>query len=82
MKFRLSDHAVKRIQRRKIKPEWIAAALEYPARTENDHENTNLIHALLPIPEKGFQVLRVIYNETTEPVTIVTAYFDEKVKDL
>lgn len=82
MKFRLSDHAEKRIQRRKIKLEWIAAALEHPARTENDREDANLIHALLPIPEKSYQVLRVIYNETTEPVNIVTAYFDEKVNDL
>lgn len=82
MRFRLSDHAEKRIQRRKIKLEWIAAVLEHPARTENDHEDANLIHALLPIPEKGFQILRVIYNETTEPVTVVTAYFDEKVKHL
>ena len=53
--------------------------MEYPARTENDHEDANLIHALRPIPEKGFQVLRAIYKEKTEPVTIVTAYFDEKV---
>jgi len=82
MKFNLTSHAEKRIQRRKIKPEWVAAALEHPARTENDHDDANLIHALLPIPEKNFQVLRVIYNETTEPVNIVTAYFDEKVNDL
>ncbi|MHB9118848.1 MAG: DUF4258 domain-containing protein [Burkholderiales bacterium] len=82
MKFKLTDHAEKRIQQRKIKPEWIEAALEHPARTENDIEDANLVHALLPIPEKGFQVLRVIYNETIEPVNIVTVYFDERVNDL
>ncbi len=82
MQFRLSGHAEKRIQRRKIKLEWVAAALEHPARIENDNDDPNLVHALLPIPEKGFLVLRVIYNETNEPLTIVTAYFDEKVNDL
>lgn len=82
MKFKLTSHAEKRILRRKIKLEWITAALEHPARTENDTEDANLVHALLPIPEKGFQVLRVIYNETTEPVDIITIYFDEKVNDL
>ncbi len=82
MKFKLTDHAEKRIQQRKIKPEWIEVALEHPARTENEIEDANLVHALLPIPEKGFQVLRVIYNETTEPVSIVTVYFDERVNDL
>ena len=82
MKFKLTSHAEKRILRRKIKLEWIAAAMKHPARTENDIEDASLVHALLPIPEKGFQVLRVIYNETTEPVDIITAYFDEKVSDL
>ena len=82
MKYVLTTHAEKRIQKRKIKPEWIAAALEHPARTENDDQDPNLAHALLPIPERGFQVLRVIYNETVDPTTIITAYFDETVKDL
>lgn len=82
MKFILTSHAEKRVLRRKIKPEWIAAALEHPARTENDVEDASLVHALLPIPERGFQVLRVIYNETVDPVNVVTVYFDEKVDDL
>lgn len=50
--------------------------------TENDLEDPDLVHALLAIPEKGFRVLRVIYNETKEPVMVVTAFFDEQVKDL
>jgi len=41
-----------------------------------------LLHALRPIAEHGFRVLRVIYNETVNPVAIVTAYFDDEVKDL
>jgi hypothetical protein len=40
------------------------------------------VHALRPIAERGFRVLRVIYNETDNPVAIVTAYFDDEVKDL
>jgi hypothetical protein len=36
----------------------------------------------LAIPERGFRVLRVIYNETVEPVRIVTIYFDDEVTDL
>ena len=55
--------------------------LTHPARTENDEVNPTMAHALRPIPEKGFQVLRVIYNETKDPVTVVTAYFDNEVKD-
>lgn len=76
MEFKLSDHARERIQQRKIKPEWIAVTIAHPDQTENDFEDRSLTHALKAIPEKGFRKLRVIYNETTEPVTIVTAYFE------
>ena len=76
MNYRLSDHAKKRLQQRKIKLEWMEAALANPDRIESDPEDATLIHALLDIPEKGFKRLRVIYNETKDPVTIVTAYFD------
>jgi hypothetical protein len=34
---------------------------------------------LLPIPDKSFQVLRVIYNETIQPIAVVTAYFENEV---
>jgi len=57
------------------------AALTHPARTENDFDDPTLVHALLAIPEKGFRVLRVIYNETVEPVRIVTVYFDDEVSE-
>ena len=52
------------------------AALEFPDVTEDDPDDGTLVHALKAIPDKGFRRLRVIYNETTEPVTIVTAYFE------
>lgn len=76
MEFRLSDHAEKRIRQRKIKPEWIKAAIENPDNIENDAEDRTLAHALKAIPERGFKILRVVYNETTEPVIIITAYFE------
>lgn len=82
MNFTLSVHARKRLTQRGIDTDWISRAIDNPARTENDELDPNLAHALLSIPERGFRVLRVIYNETTEPVVIVTAYFDEKVNDL
>lgn len=81
-KFTLSAHAVKRVKKRKIKIEWIEAALSHPARTENDSEDSMLVHALLAIPERGFNVLRVIYNETVNPVNVVTVFFDDEANDL
>lgn len=82
MKYLLTDHAKKRIAKRRISAEWIEDTLAYPARIESDLDDPSLVHALRPIAEYGFRVLRVIYNETVNPVAIVTAYFDDEVKDL
>jgi hypothetical protein len=81
MKYVLTEHAAKRLRRRRIRPEWIEMALSHPARTENDFDDPALAHALLTIPEKGFRMLRVIYNETVTPVRIVTVYFDDEASD-
>ena len=78
--FVLTDHAVRRLRQRKIAPEWISAALAMPLRIENDGDDPALVHALYRVPERNFRVLRVIYNETVDPVAIVTAFFDDEVK--
>jgi hypothetical protein len=83
MRYILTDHAQKRIIKRQISIKWIEDALALlPARIESDQYDPTLLHALLPIPERGFRVLRVIYNERVDPVAVVTAYFDDEVKDL
>ena len=82
MNYLLTDHAKKRIAKRQIRIEWVEETLIYPARMQSDRDDPSLVHVLRPIAERGFRVLRVIYNETNDPVTIVTAYFDDEVKDL
>lgn len=82
MNYVLTDHARKRCIKRNVRDEWILATLEHPARTESDAEDPTLVHALRAIPEKGFRVLRVIYNETVDPMTVVTVYFDDEASDL
>jgi hypothetical protein len=67
---------------RGIDPAWIASTLDHPARIENDGEDASLVHALWPVAERGFRVLRVIYNEAVDPVAVVTAFFDDEVTDL
>jgi hypothetical protein len=68
--------------KRKIRAEWIEAALTNPGHTENDDYDPELVHALRSIPERGFRILRVIYNEAFNPVVVITAYFDPEVTDL
>lgn len=82
MAYILTQHAKKRCLRRGIREEWIQAAIEHPARIESDSEDPSLIHALWPVPDRAFRVLRVIFNETVDPAAVVTAYFDDGVTDL
>jgi len=79
MDYTLTEHARKRCIKRKIQVNWIESALDHPSLIENDPEDSSLTHALWPVPERGFRLLRVIYNETTSPITIVTAYFESEV---
>lgn len=81
MDYILNDHARKRMLRRKIRAEWVAATSTDPGRIENDDFDPALAHALRPIPERGFRMLRVIYNETRDPVVVVAAYFDDEAHD-
>lgn len=82
MDYVLTDHARKRLLKRKIQLEWVTATLENPAMTVSDSDDAELAHALRSIPERGFRVLRVIYNEAVKPLRVVTAYFDDEVTDL
>ncbi len=82
MKFKLTDHARKRCLRRRIDERWIDAALNHPARLKSDPDDGTLMHALYPVPERAFRVLRVVYNESVAPVLVVTAFFDNEVTDL
>ena len=59
MEFTLTDHARKRCIRRGIKETWIREALESPAAMEEDSQDSDLVHVLWPVPEKGFRILRV-----------------------
>ena len=81
MHYVLTDHARKRCKKRRIQDESILATIEHPARTENDENDPTLVHAMRAIPERGFRVLRVIYKETADPITVVTVYFDDKASD-
>ena len=79
MNYTLTEHARKRCSKRRVSNNWIQNALDHPVRIETDPEDNSLIHVLWPVPDKGFRLLRVIYNETVDPVTVVTAYFENEV---
>lgn len=76
IRYELSAHAVTVMVEREIPEAWVARVLSDPERTEPDASDPELRHALGRIPERDDRVLRVVYNETTRPWRVVTAYFD------
>ncbi len=77
----LSAHAQTVINERSISIEWVERVLANPERIDSSPEQPELRHALGRIAEYENRVLHVIYNSAVDPVRIVTAYFDRKLRD-
>jgi hypothetical protein len=75
-RFLLTDHASIVLRERDIPVEWVRQVLTHPHLRLPDAEDPDLLHALAPIAEREGRVLRVVYNGTTNPWQVVTAYFD------
>lgn len=80
MNYTLSQHAEDVIREREIRPEWIAETMAQPAATNPDPDDPELRHALRPIADFGYRVLRVIFNQTKNPPHVVTVFFDRTMK--
>jgi Domain of unknown function (DUF4258) len=74
--YELTIHAQETITAREISLEWVARTLASPQRVDPHPTDPELQSAFARIPENGDRVLRVVYNQTTRPWRIVTAYFD------
>ena len=81
MEYELSDHAAARLQERRIEPRWIEKALSDPDRQEQEAIDPSVSHVVKRIAEMDNRVLRVVYNTTTIPVRVITAFFDRRMKD-
>lgn len=79
--FELTAHAATAIAERRIEIAWVERAIRHPDRTEADRWDLALKHALLSISECGDRVLRVVYNGSTQPPKVVTAYFDRRQRE-
>lgn len=78
--FNTTKHAAAVIVARNIRQEWIEAVLACPAKIQPDADDAELEHRLAVVPEYGHRVLRVVVKRNTEPVTVITAYFDRAMK--
>ena len=79
MKLIYTEHALARLAKRQLKPDWIERAVTSPARIEPDTEDPALEHRLAAVPELANRVLRVIVSKD-EPKRVIAAHLDHKMK--
>jgi hypothetical protein len=81
MAYDLTDHARESLRKRStILLEWVERVLQQPERVESDSVDAELEHRLGRIPEYDGRVLRVIVKTATNPLRVITCYFDRKMR--
>ena len=78
--FELSDHAARRVTVRGIELDWIERTLTDPDQDVSDRLDPTLRHAIKGIDEAGGRFLRVVYNQESWPIKVVTAHFDRRIR--
>lgn len=79
--YRISKHALLRLEQRGVTIERLRRALLHPDRVESDPDDDELRHAIKRFHVSGDStVLRVVYNHTMLPWVVVTAFFERKAK--
>ena len=74
-----TEHALLRMAKRAIKPEWVERVIRNPALRHDDDNDPELEHRLAKVPELANRVLRVIVSKS-EPRRVVTLYPDRNMK--
>ena len=64
------------MRERKIEPHWIDLTLTEPDRQQQDTIDPTVCHAWKRIEAMDNRVLRIVYNRTTSPIRVISAYFD------
>ena len=79
MEIYYTKHALLRMTKRAIEPEWVEWVIENPSLRLDDDNDPELEHHLAKVPEFANRVLRVIVFKS-EPRRVVTLYPDRNMK--
>ena len=78
MDYQLTEHAQESLRKRsRIRIEWI----QEPEKVESDRVDPDLEHRLGCVQAYGNRVLRVVIKKDTNPLRIITFYFDRKMRN-
>ena len=61
-----TDHALLRMTKRRIKPQWVERVILYPALCHDDENDPDLEHRMGKVPELYNRVLRVIVSKSEQ----------------
>lgn len=78
MEFKLSSHAQHVLHERQIAEEWLQRALREPDWEEGSDDGNR--HYFKSISAHGGRFLHAVVNPGTVPPTIVTVFFDRRVR--
>jgi len=73
-------HARDMLVERAIPEVWVLGAIDSPDSTEKPGDGN--VHYLKAVPEHGQRTLRVVVNQRTSPWTVVTVFFDRRIRRL
>lgn len=76
MKFTVTEHARKRCAQRGIDLQMITEAIQNPRETFPDLVDPDATHLRYDVPQRGFRTLRVVVNDSVDPLRIITAFFE------
>ncbi len=74
MNFRLSNHALEEVQKRKIPISFVETVLKNPQQTIQQDEEITIYQSQLDFGTAKLYLLRVFVNITVDPAVAVTVY--------
>jgi hypothetical protein len=80
MIFRLTNHALEEIQKRKIPIDLVEYVLQNPQQVLRQDKNIQIYQSQLDLGTGKIYLLRIFINETVEPAAIVTVYRTSQIK--
>jgi len=81
MDYQLTEHARESLRKRpSIRVEWVERVLLQPDRVEPDRTDPGLEHRIGRITDSEGRALRVIVKKASNPVRVITCYFDRKMR--
>ncbi len=79
MKFELSSHASEEIERRGIPLNVVEAVLQRPQQVVDEYGNKKAYQSIMDIGAGKDYLIRIIVNESVDPVRVVTVYRTSKI---